>query len=577
MRRHLPRLLFCKSCQVQPNVVSVRWSSALPQSPSPIASSSKLPPLFTSDPKPFYVTTPIFYVNASPHIGHLHSLVLTDVLARFSRLRHPERKVIFATGTDEHGLKIQQAAQKLGVEEEKFCEGVSQRFRDLASKAGIGHTDFIRTSEERHYAAVRYFWVSLDRPQRTHIDEEGDMQAELIKSGDIYKSTHSGWYAVSDECFYSASQVMEKDGKMVSLETGAEVVWEEEMNWKFKLGNHRKKLKKWLANVESVHPHAVRHDILRQIPNLEDLSISRPRSRVRWGVPVPDDPEQTIYVWVDALINYLTVLGYPRKTEGWPADIQVVGKDIIRFHAIHWPALLFSAGLEPPKRILAHAHWTMNKSKMSKSKGNVADPIEAMDRWGPDGVRWYLMRVGGSLSTDSDYSERELSFHYKLLASQIGNLASRISSTEILSKVHAYDQVKKDEELDRLLGGIRTGVEEKMEKYEISKVCESLMDVVVAANRHFSAERPWEVQALDSTTAVFYSYEALRIAGILLQPIMPVKSAELLDRLGIPSHERRWEDAEVKVDSCEVLMERLRAGTQGRSAGLFPRVQAAEK
>lgn len=230
--------------------------------------------------------------------------------------------------------------------------------------------------------------------------------------------------------------------------------------------------------------------MIRQLDTIEDLSVSRPRSRVQWGVPVPNDTDQTIYVWVDALVNYLTVLGYPSNSiPGWPCDIQVIGKDIvksvylairadIRFHALHWPALLMSAGLEPPKRVLAHAHWTMGKSKMSKSKGNVVNPLEALDKWGVDGVRWYLMRNGGSLADDADYSEEEMGVSYRTLADQVGNLLSRISSPKVLGKMKAFEKGDRDVEVEERLSGLRERVEGHMESYAVTRACDSILEVV---------------------------------------------------------------------------------------------------
>ncbi|WWC93969.1 methionine-tRNA ligase [Kwoniella sp. B9012] len=568
MRRHIPRLL--SSFRPRPstfpstrpiltfNATRSSSTSTSPSTSDSDLSSSQIPSLFTpsADPsssKSFYVTTPIFYVNASPHIGHLHSLLLTDVLARFSRLRHPDRKVIFATGTDEHGMKIQQAAKARGVGEQEFCDDVSERFRDLAKLANASNTDFIRTTEERHQKAVEHFWQ------------------KLVDRGDIYKGTHSGWYSISDESFYAASQVTkrESDGVMVALESGNEVIWEEETNWKFRLSAYKGFLNEWLSKPESVHPPSVRQHLLSQINNLEDLSVSRPKSRVKWGIPVPNDPDQSIYVWVDALINYLTVTGYPEQNDGWPADVHVVGKDITKFHAIHWPALLASASLSPPRRVIAHAHWTMGKFKMSKSKGNVVDPIQAMRDWSVDGVRWYLMRVGGSLTDDADYAPDQVEVHYRILADQFGNLLSRISGSKMLKKAtRDLDLVTltsqdRDEDLDRLLGGLRDEFENKMEMYGVSGACQSVMDVIAATNKLFTDLKPWSAE--DGTKAIVYAYHSLRIASILLQPIIPIKSIEALDRLGVPSDKRTWNDAvwpQIEQIRTKEVVERLKQGSK---------------
>ncbi|WVQ77273.1 methionine-tRNA ligase [Cryptococcus sp. DSM 104548] len=566
--RQLPRILARTSIRPR-RVPEIGIASSLRHYSTPAPAAVATTSLFTpnGDPatsKPFYVTTPIFYVNASPHIGHLHSLLLTDVLARLSRLRHPQRKVMFATGTDEHGMKIQQAAMKLGVDEQRFCDDVSKRFRDLADLVNTSHTDFIRTTEPRHQKAVEHFWN------------------KLVESGDIYKGTHAGWYSVSDESFYAASQVTkrESDGKMVAVESGNEVVWEEETNWKFRLEKHRDFLMEWLSDPESVHPNPVRLNLLKQIPSLEDLSVSRPLSRVKWGIPVPSDPSQSIYVWVDALINYITVGGYPESSEGWPADVHVVGKDIIKFHALHWPALLHSASLPPPRRIIAHAHWTMDHSKMSKSRGNVVDPIAAVKQWGVDGVRWYLMRVGGSLADDADYAPDQLEVHYRLLAAQIGNLLSRLSSPKILNKATApfSPSSDNDPELDGLLANMRGEFERRMEVYGVGPACAGVMDVIFAANKLFTDLAPWSPTSPSSTKAVTYAYHSLRLSFILLQPIIPEKASEGLDRLGVPLEDRKWEDAvwplgaEGSEVGTEDMIERMKeAGKRWKKKGvLFP-------
>ncbi|WWC70413.1 methionine-tRNA ligase [Kwoniella pini CBS 10737] len=560
MRRHIPRIF----APCRPRVITAArppliFSLQPYSTASSEASSSRIPSLFTpvddlSISKPFYITTPIFYVNAAPHIGHLHSLLLADVLARFSRLRHPERKVIFATGTDEHGMKIQQAAKARGIDEQAFCDDVSERFRDLAKLANSSNTDFIRTTEGRHQLAVEHFW------------------GKLVERGDIYKGTHSGWYSISDESFYAASQVVkrESDGVMIALESGNEVIWEEETNWKFKLSSYKDFLREWLSKPESVHPPSVRQHLLSQISNLEDLSVSRPKSRVKWGIPVPNDPEQSIYVWVDALINYLTVTGYPKETSGWPADVHVVGKDITKFHAIHWPALLTSASLSPPQRVIAHAHWTMGKSKMSKSKGNVVDPIQSMRDWSVDGVRWYLMRIGGSLTDDADYAPDQVEVHYRILADQFGNLLSRISGNKMLKKANreldfsSPNSEDRDTDLDSLLSNLKGEFENKMENYNISGACASVMEVIAAANKLFTNLAPWSAE--DGTKAIIYAYHTLRISSILLQPIIPTKSNEALDRLGIPPDQRTWKDANWSsrnvLLSTKEIVDRLRSGSK---------------
>ena len=324
----------------------------------------------------------------------------------------------------------------------------------------------------------------------------------------------------------------------------------------------------------AVEPESQRLALLRSLDSLEDLSVSRPTTRVKWGVPVPNDPDQTIYVWVDALVNYLTVLGYPwpegqsPHIAGWPADVQVVGKDIVKFHAVHWPALLRAAGLEPPRRVLSHAHWTMGRTKMSKSLGNVVDPLQAMSAVGVDGMRWYLMRCGGSLPTDADYSAENLEVHYRLLADQMGNLLARLASPRILGRVTQWQGERVDG-----LGEMRDAFEKRMEGYAVTRACEGVMDAVAEANRAFTAAAPWKADGRDPTPAVVLAWSTLRIAGILLQCVMPSKAGELLDRLGVSAEKRTCKDAEWtgEVDTEAMVEGLLRAREEWKGKGhLWP-------
>lgn len=360
----------------------------------------------TNAPKPHYTTTPIFYVNSGPHIGHLHSIVLADVFSRWagwrnkgwseppvaSKFESTERTMpILATGTDEHGIKIQKTADVKGTSPEELCDRFSMQFKKLADEAGAQYTRFVRTTDKDHIEAVNELWNQLER------------------RGYIYKGTHEGWYAESDETFYPASQVIPvKEGEklMKSAETGSLVEWSSEDNYKFKLSEFQQPLLDWLkANPDAILPHSRRDSLIEELKlGLEDLSVSRPRTRLQWGIPVPSDKEHTIYVWLDALTNYLTVAGYPWKdntTRGcWPSDVQIIGKDIIRFHAIYFPAMLMALDLPLPKHFITHGHWTVQKEKMSKSRDNGIDPFTSINKFGRDEVRWFLCRLGGNLEAD---------------------------------------------------------------------------------------------------------------------------------------------------------------------------------
>ncbi|CAE6442460.1 unnamed protein product [Rhizoctonia solani] len=509
--------------------------------------------------KPYFVTTPIFYPNADPHIGHLYSMVLADILARYSRLRHPFRQVVFSTGTDEHGLKIQQAAKNKGVSPQELCDQLSLKFKILASNSNISHTRFIRTTDNDHVLAVKRFWK------------------RLVERGHIYKGTHSGWYSVSDECFYPESQVE----KITDPKTGeSDMIGSEAAP---KASHQVRTHPKWFGNsLAAIRPESYYRAVLDSLINDEnaapDLSVSRPRSRLQWGITVPGDQEHTIYVWLDALINYLTVAGYPDNITAWPADISVIGKDIIRFHAIYWPAFLLALDLPPPKTLLTHGHWTKDRQKMSKSRGNVADPFLAMGYnqdgtpkqrvlvepeknrgeldIGVDGVRWYMLRAGGTFDTDSDWSHNQAQKHYQReLSGSLGNLVSRITAPKILDRLPEIDKALKptgvvqdihpeDVQLNRLLDQLPSLVEGYMDRLQIGRVPETIVECLNEANRHITQLEPW--LPTSSTEVIVrahkYSIETLRIVGILLQPFIPRKADQLLTQLGVSYEDRGWKD-----------------------------------
>ncbi|KAK3815257.1 MAG: tRNA synthetases class I (M)-domain-containing protein [Benniella sp.] len=500
--------------------------------------------------KPYYVTTPIFYVNAVPHVGHLHSAVLADTIKRFQELKG--RKAILSTGTDEHGLKIQQAAEQAGIKEIELCDAVSERFRDLFDAANISYTTFIRTTEPRHAVAVNELWD------------------QLWNKGYIYKGEHEGWYSVSDEAFYPSSQVEEKINEKtgetyhVSMETGKLVEWTTEENYKFKLSAFTDKLLEWLDKTpDAIQPPSRYREVQSWIQSgLSDLSVSRPRSRLKWGIPIPGDDDHIMYVWMDALTNYLTVTGYPWKNlsedqkalNGWPADAQVVGKDILRFHAVYWPAFLMAAGLEVPTRIIAHSHWTQSKMKMSKSIGNVVDPFKAMEEFGTDTIRFYLMNDGG-LADDADYSSAMVvERHRKLLAGQLGNLLSRSTSVALnpsqeIPRAPSLENVHNDDKfLNLRLRTLPGAVEDAMSQFKTTQATQAIFEVIAEANAHIASNEPWKLikdpTRKDRLDAVlWYAVESVRLAALMLQPIMPKKASEILDQLGVQKDERSWEFA----------------------------------
>ncbi|KAI9365165.1 tRNA synthetases class I (M)-domain-containing protein [Pilaira anomala] len=452
----------------------------------------------------------------------------------------------------------------------EFCDKVSESFKNLCEAANIGYTSFERTTNKHHAVAVNELWN------------------KLLNNGYLYKGEHEGWYAVSDEAFYASNQVHEivdeKTGEkvMVSIESGQRVEWTSEKNYKFKLSAFGDRLLEWIEqNPNAIVPINRKNEVTSWIKaGLADLSVSRLRSRLDWGIPVPNDPEHTIYVWLDALTNYLTATGYPwnkdsKNKEFFPPDVQVVGKDIVRFHAIYWPAFLMAAELPLPKQILAHAHWTMGKQKMSKSRGNVADPFQVMKDYGVDPVRYYLVRDGG-LADDGDYSEEMIHTRYKKdLAGQLGNLLNRTTGKALIPS--GILPVKKDTAIDPNDESIHKTIMETAENFdrafenrEFSRAYTYVFDMLSQANKHFTDNEPWKLvknpeEKIRLDTVLFYSLEACRIAGILLQPAMPSKMDGLLTRLGVPESDRYFKNA------CELTQTERAVGDD--EIVLFPRIK----
>ncbi|PLW06158.1 hypothetical protein PCANC_02710 [Puccinia coronata f. sp. avenae] len=564
---------------------TIRWTSHCPTllHPKSIRAASSTPAQQqrskdNQTDKPFYVSTPIFYVNSVPHIGHLHSMVIADVLARYNQLKTGEQSFML-TGTDEHGSKVQRAAEKNQQSPHELCEAVSDRFRQLARAANVNYTDFIRTTEPRHHRAAQHLWNTLS------------------DNGHIYKGKYEGWYSVSDETYYSSTQVEKKVNpvtgiqEMTSIETNKPVEWIEEENYMFKLSGFQQALMDWLDNNPQALISSQRSDIMHQLKShdLADLSISRPTSRLSWGIPVPGDPHQIMYVWLDALTNYLTATGYPSSPKEpplWPADVHVIGKDIIKFHAIYWPAILMAARIPLPKHIIAHGHWKIDEEKMSKSIGNVVDPFNAMDEWGVDGVRYYLMRAPGSLWGDSDWAPDRLDEHYrKDLLGQLGNLLARISAPKLWNRLPpgrrsgasilfppgSEAKLEGAEPLQKLLRQLPNELDGHMRTFEIPKALKSIFDVLAGANRLIQETAPWHDSTApeDAYHALHLSAESLRISGILLQPFIPAKAAQLLDSLGVAHERRTWAHLALGLGTGSVVRE-------GGGGLLFPQLRPAK-
>ncbi|XP_063046901.1 methionine--tRNA ligase, mitochondrial [Engraulis encrasicolus] len=502
--------------------------------------------------KMFYITTPIFYVNAAPHIGHLYSAVIADCLHRSRLLRGFNSR--FATGTDEHGLKIQQAAESVQKHPLAFCSEVSEKFKHLFTKSNISYTDFIRTTESRHRSAVEHFWTVL------------------LKKGLIYKGSYEGWYSTQDESFLTPTQVTkvtDANGNeiTISTESGHKVEWMKEDNYMFRLSEFRAPLQQWLRdNPSAVQPEKFYHIVLQWLDDdLPDLSVSRHKSRLQWGIGVPDDPEQTVYVWLDALVNYLTVAGYP---EGhglwWSAAHHIVGKDILKFHAIYWPAFLMAADLPLPQVVNVHSHWTVQGKKMSKSLGNVVDPLDTAQRYTVDGVRYFLLRQGVP-DHDCDYDDAKL---VKLLNSELadalGGLLNRCTAPS-LNPTQTYPQFcpgsfpmgspeepkgrtkPEDYHMVQSVTELPSVVLEHLDSLHIYKALESISACVRQTNGFVQRHAPWKLDLADAAdkrwhdTILHVSMECLRVYGTLLQPVVPGLADKLLSRLGVRSEERTWE------------------------------------
>lgn len=482
-----------------------------------------------------YITTPIYYVNDKPHIGHAYSTLAADVVARFNRL--DGRRVMFLTGTDEHGQKVQKSALSKGVDPQTFTDQVSRNFRDLAVAMNFSIDDFIRTTEARHHTAAKAIWETM------------------AQAGDIYEGSYDGWYSVRDEAFYDEKELDVKDGKKLAP-TGAEVEWVSEPSYFFRLSAWADRLLAFYEdNPDFILPASRRNEVISFVKGgLQDLSISR--TTFDWGIQVPGDDRHIMYVWLDALTNYITAIGYPdQENEAfktfWPADFHLVGKDILRFHAVYWPAFLMSAGLEPPKRIFAHG-WLLNDGqKMSKSLGNVLDPYDLKDKYGLDQTRYFLLRevpFGNDGYIGHEALVRRINSD---LANDLGNLAQR--SLSMIAKncggtvptpgafTDADDKMMSD------AASLEATLREQLQVPAFHKGLEAVWQVIGDANRYIDEQAPWALKKTDPErmgTVLYVIAESLRRIGILLQPVMPDSMAKLLDVLGIPEDQRNFADLE---------------------------------
>jgi methionyl-tRNA synthetase len=473
-----------------------------------------------------YVTTPIYYVNALPHIGSAYTSIAADVIARFHR--QEGRVVKFLTGTDEHGQKVAQSAEHLGRTPQAFCDEMSTHFRALTSLLNLTPTDYIRTTETRHKRAAQALW-------------------QRLRSRDqIYLGMYAGWYDVREEAFYREEELI--NGKSPS---GNPVEWIEEPSYFFRLSAWQQPLLEFYrTHAEFIVPSYRRQEVLRFVEGgLKDLSVSR--SRLTWGVPVPDDPAHVMYVWIDALANYLTSLGFPDTSEElnrfWPTCLHLVGKEIVRFHAVYWPAFLMAADLPLPHQIFAHGWLTIDGQKMSKSSGNVIDPQVLVRTYGSDVVRYFLMREI-SFGEDGDFSERALRRRLNAdLANDLGNLVQRVLTfihkhfSSQFSMMHS--SAAEDQEFLALFPSLLARTRQHMEKIALHRALETIWGGVVAANRYVDTQKPWVLVKTDQERlreVLATLLEGLRKTGILLRPFIPDSADKILDMIAVEPEKRTF-------------------------------------
>ena len=507
--------------------------------------------------KTFYVTTPIYYVNDVPHIGHAYTTLAADFLARFKRM--DGYNVHFLTGTDEHGQKVEKSAAAAGIDPKTFCDQVSSRFRDLAGAMNFSNDQFIRTTDTDHLAAAQALWT------------------RLVEKGAIYEDAYAGWYSVRDEAFYAEKELTKQPDGSFLAPTGAPVEWVEEPSYFFRLSAYQDQLLELYENQpDFVLPKSRLNEVKSFVAGgLDDLSISR--TTFNWGVPVPGSDKHIMYVWIDALTNYLTAAGYPdtdstEYTNRWPADLHIVGKDILRFHAVYWPAFLMAADLPLPSRVFAHGWWTNEGQKISKSLGNVIDPFDLIDRFGLDQTRYFLLREV-PFGNDGDFSQQAMINRVNAdLANDLGNLAQRSLSMVFKNcdgqiptpgPYSPEDQALLDR-IDTILDDVRP----QMNLQAFHKALDAIWVRVGEANTYFASQEPWALKKTDPermATVLFVTAEAIRQFGILISPIMPESGAKLLSLLGLEGLDF----------SALGSTHRLTPGTPiDKPQGVFPRLEA---
>ena len=474
--------------------------------------------------KNFYITTPIYYPSAKPHMGHAYSSIAADFFARFKRI--DGFNVHFLTGTDEHGLKIQRAAESKNIEPQIFCDEISQTFRNLSNTLNLSNTDFIRTTEDRHKKTVQYLWSQLE------------------KNGDIYLSKYSGWYSVSDEAFYTEEEISEKEDNKIATSSGSLVEWIEEESYFFRLSKWQDSLLEYYENnPDFISPKSRKNEVISFVKSgLKDLSISR--KAFSWGIKVPNNPEHVIYVWLDALTNYISALNYPNTDDDlfknfWPASVHLIGKDILRFHAVYWPAFLMAAKITLPNKVYGHGWILSGDEKMSKSKGNILDPLDIIETYGLDPLRYYLIKEV-SFGNDGNISQDRLEDCINSdLANNYGNLCQRVTAFVEKNCQSKVPDIKNFIEEDLLMlnkfSDNMSLIRKEIDNQNINYYINFIINALFEANKYFNDQEPWkkkdDPQRL--ATIIYTSLEMIRKITFMLYPIIPESAIKALNIFGL--------------------------------------------
>ena len=505
----------------------------------------------------YYITTAISYPNGKPHIGHAYELIATDAIARFMRL--DGKDVFFLTGTDEHGIKMLQTARAEGIEVRELADRNAARFREMTEALNASNDDFIRTTEERHKHTCRAIWQ------------------KMADNGDIYKDAYAGWYSVRDEAYYDESETEVREDGVRYGPQGTPVEWVEEESYFFRLSAYQDRLLKlYEENPEFIGPDTRRNEVVSFVSRgLNDLSMSR--TTFDWGIPVPGDEAHVMYVWVDALTNYLSATGWPETHERnrfWPADAHIIGKDIVRFHTVYWPAFLMSAGLPLPRQVFGHGFLFNRGEKMSKSLGNVVDPFEMAELYGVDQMRYFFLREV-PFGNDGSYSHEAIVTRINAdLANDLGNLAQRSLSMIAKNCEGRVPQPGDFSDEDRALLNAAYALPEttrgEMQAFRIHRALESIWQVVGDANRYFASQEPWALKKTDPermATVLYVTAEVIRVVAVMVQAVMPESAGKLLDLLAVPQNARQFADTATP----------LAAGIElPQPQGVFPRYVEAE-